>query len=51
MAVYKTVGKKLRLAKRAKQNRPVPIWVVVKTNRSYRRNPKRYLWRRSKLKR
>ncbi len=32
-----------------KRNRPVPIWVVVKTNRKFRTNTHRYHWRRSKL--
>lgn len=51
MATYKNLGKKLRLSKRAKQNRAMPIWVVVKTKRRVRSNPKRYMWRRSKLQR
>lgn len=33
--------------KRTKQNRPVPTWVVIRTNRNVRTNPKRRLWRRS----
>jgi large subunit ribosomal protein L39e len=51
MARNKNLGKKLRLLKRGKQNRPVPMWVVMKTKRKVRRNPKRYHWRRSRLKR
>mgnify|MGYP000288815925 CR=1 FL=1 len=51
MARFKILGKKIRLAKREKQNRPVPLWVLLKTKRRVRRNPKRYHWRRSRLKR
>ncbi len=50
MARYKPLGKKLRLIARAKQNRPVPLWVLIKTKRKWRYNPYRYHWRRSKLK-
>ncbi|MBR9680086.1 MAG: 50S ribosomal protein L39e [Candidatus Altiarchaeota archaeon] len=51
MARVKHLARKLRLAKRGNQNRPIPYWVVARTKRSVRRNPKRYLWRRSTLKR
>jgi len=51
MATSKNLGKKIRLAKRHNQNRPMPVWVVMRTKRKVRRNPKRYLWRRTKLKR
>lgn len=47
----KNLGSKLRLNKRAKQNRTVPMWVVARTDRKVQRNRKRYNWRRSKLKR
>ena len=50
MARYKPTAKKRRLAKAVKQNKPVPIWVWVKTGRRVRRNPKLRHWRRSKLK-
>ena len=43
-------GKKIRLAKATRQNRPVPIWVVAKTKSKVRTHPKRRQWRRSKLK-
>ncbi|HDM36203.1 MAG TPA: 50S ribosomal protein L39e [Candidatus Syntrophoarchaeum butanivorans] len=43
-------GKKLRLAKAVKQNRRVPVWVIVKTNRGVLTHPKRRNWRRSSLK-
>ncbi len=32
-----------------KRNRPIPIWVIAKTNRKFRRNPRRYDWRRSNI--
>ena len=51
MARFKHVARKIRLAKRGKQNRPVPLWAVMRTKRRWRRNPRRYHWRRSKLKR
>ncbi len=50
MARYKPLAKKLRLAKAAKQNRRVPVWVIVKTNRKVVSHPKRRYWRRTKLK-
>jgi len=50
MARFKPLGKKLRLAKALKQNRAVPIWVIIKTNRRFRDHPKRRHWRRVKLK-
>jgi large subunit ribosomal protein L39e len=45
-----SLGRKLRLAKAMKQNRPVPVWVVGKTMGRVRTHPKRRYWRRSKLK-
>lgn len=47
MAARKNTSRKKRLMKRTKQNRPVPTWVVIRTNRKVRTNPKRRLWRRS----
>lgn len=51
MARYKHLAKKLRLAKALKQNRPIPVWVWLKTNRRVRYNPMRRHWRRVKLRR
>ena len=42
---------KIRLLKAGKQNRRVPAWAMMKTNRQFLRHPKRRIWRRSKLKR
>lgn len=39
-----------KLAKAAKQNRPVPHWVRMKTDNRIRYNSKRRHWRRTKLK-
>ena len=50
MARNKHVARKMRLARAFKSNQPVPAWVVIKTNRRIRFNPKRRHWRTSKLK-
>ncbi len=42
---------KIRLLKAGKQNRRVPAWVMMKTNRQFLRHPQRRNWRMSKLKR
>ena len=47
MAARKNTSRKKRLMKRTRQNSPVPTWVVIRTNRKIRTNPKRRLWRRS----
>jgi len=44
-----TKGVKLRLAKAAKQNSRVPVWVILRTNRRVRTHPKRRHWRRATL--
>lgn len=46
----KPTAKKRRLIKAGKQKKPVPAWVIAKTMRNVRPNPKRRPWRRSKLK-
>jgi large subunit ribosomal protein L39e len=50
MPARKNTSRKIRLMKRTRQNRPVPAWVVIRTNRKVRTNPKRRLWRRSDVK-
>jgi len=50
LAHFKPLGKKLRLAHALKQNRTVPVWVIVKTARKFRDHPRRRHWRRVKLK-
>ena len=49
MARVKDTSKKNRLAKATKQARSVPTWVIVRTNRGTRTNPKRRHWRQRKL--
>ncbi len=51
MARNKHLARKLRLLKAMKQNRRVPAWVMMRTNRRFLRHPKRRMWRRSSLKR
>ncbi|HYZ51305.1 MAG TPA: hypothetical protein VE593_10490, partial [Nitrososphaeraceae archaeon] len=41
MAAHKTASRKKRLLKHTKQNRPVPAWVIIRTHRNVRTNPKR----------
>lgn len=41
--------KKIMLAKRKRQNRRVPLFVVARTNREVNDNPKRRNWRTQKL--
>ncbi|MGQ4890975.1 MAG: 50S ribosomal protein L39e [Candidatus Njordarchaeia archaeon] len=50
MARNKPLGKKLRLARAYKSNRPVPVFVRIKTNRRVMYNYKRRQWRRNRLK-
>ncbi|NYT00572.1 MAG: 50S ribosomal protein L39e [Methanocellales archaeon] len=45
----KTKGRKIRLSKATNQNRRVPVWVIMKTNRAVTTHPKRRHWRRSDL--
>lgn len=50
MARNKHVARKLRLAAAYKSNRPIPIWVTMKTRLKVRRMFRLRHWRRSKLK-
>lgn len=45
MSTRKTSSRKIRLIKKTKQASPVPTWVILKTKRSVRTNPKRRAWR------
>ncbi len=47
MAARKNTSRKIRLLRKVKQNRPVPAWVIIRTHRKVRTNPKRRSWRRS----
>ena len=50
MAARKSSPRKIRLIKKQKQNSVVPAWIILKTKRSVRNNPKHRQWRRSELK-
>jgi large subunit ribosomal protein L39e len=50
MGRVKDKGKKNRLRKATKRTRSVPTWVIVRTNRQVRNNPKNRNWRQRKLK-
>ena len=45
MAARKSSPRKIRLIKKTKQTSPVPAWVILRTNRTVRTNPKRRAWR------
>ncbi|HMH10928.1 MAG TPA: 50S ribosomal protein L39e [Candidatus Nitrosopolaris rasttigaisensis] len=47
MAARKKTALKMRLMKRTSQNKAVPAWVIIRTHRHVRTNPKRRLWRRT----
>ncbi|XP_048455292.1 60S ribosomal protein L39 isoform X1 [Rhincodon typus] len=46
---HKTFRIKRFLAKKMKQNRPIPQWIRMKTGNKIRYNSKRRHWRRTKL--
>ena len=45
MAARKRSGRKIRLLKKIKEPSPVPAWIILRTKRSVRTNPKRRAWR------
>ncbi|XP_060030134.1 large ribosomal subunit protein eL39-like [Erinaceus europaeus] len=49
MSSHKTFRIERFLAKKQKQNRPVPQWIWMKTGNKIRYNSKRRHWRRTKL--
>lgn len=49
MGKVKASSKKNRLIKATKRAKSVPTWVIVKTNRNVRTNPKQRHWNRKKL--
>jgi large subunit ribosomal protein L39e len=49
MPSHKTFRVKVKLAKKAKQNRPIPHWIRFRTDNKIRYNAKRRHWRRTKL--
>jgi len=50
MTTNKPPAMKSRLNKATNQNRRVPAWVMMRTNRNFLRHPKRRSWRISRLK-
>jgi large subunit ribosomal protein L39e len=50
MTVNKPTAVKRRLMKKLNQNRRVPAWVMMRTNRTFLRHPHRRSWRMNKLK-
>ncbi|XP_054935965.1 60S ribosomal protein L39-like [Physeter macrocephalus] len=49
MSSHKTFRIKQFLAKKQKQNHPIPQWIQMKTGNKIRYNSKRRRWRRIKL--
>ncbi|KAG7024013.1 60S ribosomal protein L39-1, partial [Cucurbita argyrosperma subsp. argyrosperma] len=46
---HKTFIIKKKLAKKMRQNRPIPHWIRLRTDNTIRYNAKRRHWRRTKL--
>ena len=49
MPSHKSLRTKKTLAKKAKQNRPIPQWIRLRTDSKIRYNAKRRHWRRTKI--
>ncbi|XP_037584103.1 60S ribosomal protein L39-like [Cebus imitator] len=49
MSSHKTFRIKRSLAKKQKQNRPIPQWIRMETGNKIRYNSKRRHWRTTKL--
>ena len=47
MAARKGSGRKIRLMRKVRQASPVPAWVILRTKRTVRTNPKRRAWRQT----
>jgi|TARA_Y100000590_G_scaffold286317_1_gene322157 large subunit ribosomal protein L39e len=45
MATRKSSARKIRLMKKTRQANAVPSWVILKTKRAVRTNPKARKWR------
>ena len=45
MAARKSSPRKIRLLKKTRQTSPVPAWIILRTKRTVRSNPKRRAWR------
>merc|ERR1711916_206221 len=49
MPSHKSLRTKKKLAKKARQNRPIPQWIRLRTGNRIRYNAKRRHWRRTRL--
>ncbi|KAJ1917590.1 60S ribosomal protein L39 [Tieghemiomyces parasiticus] len=49
MPTHKNLTTKIHLAKKLRQNRPMPQWFRLKTDSKIKYNAKRRHWRRTKL--
>jgi large subunit ribosomal protein L39e len=49
MARNKPTAKKRRLGKAGKQKKPVPTWVIARTDGKFRVTPKKRQWRTRKI--
>ena len=49
MPSHKSFRTKQKLAKKQRQNRPIPQWIRLRTGNTIRYNAKRRQWRRTKL--
>ncbi|XXQ38185.1 60S ribosomal protein L39 [Plasmodiophora brassicae] len=49
MPSHKSFKIKVKLAKKQRQNRPLPQWIRMRTGNTIRYNAKRRNWRRTKL--
>ncbi|CAH1449216.1 unnamed protein product [Lactuca virosa] len=49
MPSHKSFMIKKKLAKKMRQNRPIPHWIRMRTDNTIRYNAKRRHWRRTKL--
>jgi large subunit ribosomal protein L39e len=50
MTRNKPPAMKMRLNHKVKQNRRVPAWVMLRTNRTVQSHPHKRSWRKNKLK-
>ncbi|KAF8689910.1 hypothetical protein HU200_041543 [Digitaria exilis] len=49
LTLFLTFRIKKKLAKKMRQNRPIPYWIRMRTDNTIRYNAKRRHWRRTKL--
>ncbi|XP_042519842.1 60S ribosomal protein L39-like [Macadamia integrifolia] len=49
MPLHRILKIKKKLAKKMRQNKPVPLWIHMRTDNTIRHNAKRRHWQRTKL--